>query len=303
MLCTADVTKLAVREKLQLLRDNAQRPKRQPEVVLLCATDVLARSSTLSDIERYNLTETAIIAAVDLGQDAKATELFRGLVRKFGSKSVRVRRLQGMLLEAAGKTDNAMEVYRGVLGENPTDPFVARRLCALHRAGGDYRKAAAALESTKVYRDPKEKDREFSYAELHGSDEAAARELVSLYWLMGNVPKCVYYADETVFLDPHNYLHHNRVAEMCYAAGLYERSATSYAQSLRLNDAANNVRAMYGLWLVAQRIAANTRGAAQTHGVAKDAPELVKFAKAKLTAAYGSSPTLSYLDLTMQLRD
>jgi tetratricopeptide (TPR) repeat protein len=302
-----DVQKLSTGEKLKFLRDHIVRPTRHPAAVLLCATHVLSRGS-LSDMERAAITEQAILAALDCGHDDQAQDLLRRLTRQFGRTSIRVRRLHGMTLEAAGKADAAMEVYRSVLKDSPTEQYCARRLCAIHRGKGNYKQAIEALKSRPVYIDAKDKNKEYTYAELYPMDEAAVRELISLNWLMSNVSECIRYADEVVLFDPANFLHHTRLAQFCAVAGQLERSATAYAQSLRLNAAKNNARAMYGLWHVASQLVLSTKGGGKQHSaaggeskVARDAAALLEFAAAKLREVYAGHATSSYLDLTLKL--
>lgn len=305
-----DAQRLSSAAKLQLLRDHMLRPARHPAVVLLCATQVLKEGGG-SEFERAAITELAVLSALDLGNTDVAEEMFNSLVRKFGRKSVRVQRLIGMQHEAQGQTEAAMKLYQDILREHPTEQFCGRRLCAIQRGRGEYKLAIEALKQTKIYRDPKE-DKEFTYAEMYPLDEAAARELIGLNWLVNNVSECIRYADECVLFDAASYLHHVRLAELCCVAGQLERSATAYAQSLRLNDGKNNTRALYGLWHVAQQLVSSSRkrsgnsrsGQVDSHqnssATVADAAALVEFAETRLRLVYSGAPTLSYLDLTLK---
>uniref|UniRef100_A0A7S1WAR8 ER membrane protein complex subunit 2 n=1 Tax=Neobodo designis TaxID=312471 RepID=A0A7S1WAR8_NEODS len=299
VISTADVQSLPSSAKQQLLRDLMQRPARHPSQVLICATHVLAHGGAASEAERWAFTEMAAIAAIDLGRDAQATELIRTLRARFGQESTRVRRLIGMQLEAAGSVESAMQLYQAVLKDHPTEQWCVRRLSAIHRSRGDYKLAIEALRQREVYIDPKEKNKTFTYAQLYPTDEAAARELISLHWLLNNVSQCIRFADEVVLFDPANYSHHTRLAELTYADGQYERSANAYAQSLRLNDGRNNARAFYGLWLVASQLV-KAKNAKKASGELADASQLLEFAATKLRGLYAGSKTVSYLDLTLK---
>lgn len=293
---TLDASKLSTpAAKLAFLRDCMARPCRRSASVVICAADVLNHSG-IGDAERATITEFAVMAAIDCGQDAKANEWFRGLVRQFGKTSIRVRRLQGMLLEAAGKQSAAAEVYKSVLNDSPVEQYVARRLSAIHRSEGNAKGAIECLKTRGIYRDPKEKDHEFTYSDLFPLDEYAARELLSLNWITCNLTECIRYADELVLFDAANFAHFSRLAELCAIAGQLDRSATAYAHSLRLNPEKNNVRAMYGLLHVANRLIS---AKAKECRHSKDAAALREFAVARLRAAYAGSKTACHLDLML----
>jgi tetratricopeptide (TPR) repeat protein len=300
---TLDVQRLSTAEKIQYLRDSLLRPSRHPAAVLVCAAHVLARGG-VSEAERAAFTELAVLAALDCGQDQQADELLGKLSKQFGRTSVRVRRLQGMALEAKGNYEGAVAVYKQVLLEHPTEQFCGRRMCAHYRGIGQYKQAIECLKSKEVYVDSKEQ-KSFTYTQIYPMDEAAARELISLHWLVNNVSECVKFADEVILFDGGNFLHFNRLAELCAVAGQAERSATAYAHSLRLNESKNNLRAMYGLWHVASQLVAAKRktsgSAADGSQVAADAAALLEFAATKLRATYAGSATLSYLDLTLKV--
>ena len=301
VVAATDVQALSSSAKLQLLRDLMQRPARHPSQVLICATHVLTHGGAASEAERFAFMEMAAIAAIDLGRDAQATEHIRNLTRRFGTTSTRVRRLLGLQMEAAGKTDSAMQLYTHILKDHPTEQWCVRRLCAMHRGRGDYKMAIETLKQREVFVDAKE-NKSFTYAQLFPADEAAARELISLNWLLNNVSECIRYADEIVLFDPANYSHHTRLAELCYAAGQYERSATAYAQSLRLNDGRNNARAFYGLWLVASQLVKAKNSKHASNDNMADASELLEFAATKLRSLYAGSKAASYLDLTLKVQ-
>ena len=309
-----DVKVLPFKAKLQLLRDTAARPVRRPQTTLLCATDILAKhASSVSEAEKCNIHEQAVVAALECGHDEQAVEFFRFLKGKFGAKSTRVMKLQGLIYEATGDEDKAKVVYGRILNDSPIDAFVAKRLSAMAKANGNIDQAITILETAQVYvhprgRDvPEERQKKFTFRDVHPCDEATYRELVGLYWQKWSLVKCVQYCEEVLLFDPANFLNYVRVAEMHYASGALDNALTAYAHSVRLNDAATNLRGMYGVWLVATELLViakarrTSRASADADSVA-EAAKLAEFASKKLVATMRekSSPLLSGLDLMLQ---
>ena len=311
-----DVKTLPFKAKLQLLRDTAVRPIRRPQTTLLCATDILAKhASSVSEAERCSIHEQAVVAALECGHDEQAVEFFRYLKDKFGMGSTRVLRLQGLIYEAAGAFENAKGCYGKILSTNPIDPFVAKRLSSMMKMAGDIDKAISVLERNAVYMHPKgsdipeERKKKYTFHDVHPCDESSYRELISLHWLKWNLSSCVHYGEEVVLLDPANFLHYVRLAELHYTSGDLDQALTCYAHSVRLNDAATNTRGMYGVWLVAtellliqQRSAGKKSSREVATTDATEYAELLEFSAKKLEATMSgaSSPLLPGLNLMFQ---
>jgi tetratricopeptide (TPR) repeat protein len=66
------------------------------------------------------------VAALETGDESTAKTCITFLKKKF-PKSGRVKRLDGLLLEADGKFEEASEVYEELLKENPSNLLIMKR--------------------------------------------------------------------------------------------------------------------------------------------------------------------------------
>ncbi|CUG74828.1 Hypothetical protein, putative, partial [Bodo saltans] len=206
--------------------------------------------------------------------------------------------------ESAGDVAKARSIYESILKDSPADAFVVKRFSAMCKAEGRYQDAVEALETTQWYVD-EDKNRH-RFLAMHNTDESTYRELLNLHYLMGKWERCVFYAEEVILMSPHAFLNHVRHAEVCYAAKMYERSASAYAHALTLNDAANNARAAFGLWTVAKEILAKAKSSGSKNssdGTAvslEDAQQLRQWAVQRLKALYHGKTMSGALELMLQ---
>lgn len=252
-----DLSRIAVSTKVQLvLGTNADAASvfqnhatRNPGLVFRLSSDLLVRhAGSMSEMERYCIYEAGAQAALDLGQDNIAAEWVMQLSKRFGKMSPRVLRLRGLYEEATGDTARALAIYEKARTEFPLDMWPVKRSAAIHKSAGRIREAIAVLESrSDVFKDTVE-NKGYPFRQLHPLDDGTLRELINLHWMADNVQRCVFYAEEMMLLDPHNFLFLSRLGELCYSAGHLERAVSAYAQSVRLNPHACNTRAVLGLW-------------------------------------------------------
>jgi tetratricopeptide (TPR) repeat protein len=328
----AAVKELSHAAKVQLVLTSTTQYN-HPATVLLHASDLIAKhTGRLSDADKHGVLEAGIVAALGCGRNAVAREWLSKLVARFGESSQRVRRLRALVFEAEGQMDQARAEYQALHKANPVDPFPVRRMAAQLKGAGRYKEAIALLESKPVFSD-RATQRDFTYRELHPTDEAAMRELLNLHWCLGHLDRCVYYAEEVLMVDPHNFVSFSRLGEVLYAADNLQGAIGAYSQSVRLNDHRSNVRALYGLWQCAAEVlrrnnkktggaagasgasaAGSGAGAAGARGAAALLPgatadlsdpvgtalQLMQVAEARLRACYAGSTTLSALELTLQ---
>lgn len=83
------------------------------------------------------------------------------------------------------------------------------------------------------------------------SDQEAWHELCNLYLSEGEYQKAAFCMEELLLHNPHNHLINQRLAEIRYTMGgieNYEIARSYYSQAVKLNS--NNLRALYGLYLV-----------------------------------------------------
>lgn len=289
--------------KVELLRDLRTRPSRNPTAVVLLAAEVLASGGGLGD-EAYTIQEQYFIASLEIGNIEQAAKSLQVLVKQFGNSSTRIQKLHGLRAEALGEFASAKSVYESILKDSPADAFAVKRFAAMCKAQGRYQDAVDVLETTQWYVD-EDKNRHRFLAQ-HNTDENTFRELLNLHYLMGKWERCVFYAEEAILVNPYAYLNHVRHAEVCYAAKMYERSASAYAHALTLNDATNNARAAFGLWTLSKEIVNRAKsGNKSTTGAdivvsLEDAQSLRQWAVQRLKVLYQGKAMSGALELMLQ---
>jgi tetratricopeptide (TPR) repeat protein len=295
--------------KLTILRELQQNPVRCSSQLLLLTTDILSSfsASSLGD-DRYTVLELNVITALDCGKVAQAAQSYLALQKKFGDKSVRVRKLLGLLLEAQGEERKAKDVYESILRDAPSDSFPVKRLAAGLKASGKYTEAIRLLEHATPFQD--EDKKALSLLAVHQRDAAIYKELMFLHTVTHNVERAAYYCEELVLLQPTHFVYHTRHAELCYAMRNLERAATVYAHSLKLNSQPNNLRAAYGLWITCGDLAArgtpsSRRGGGGSDGASAvnvdDVKALQQVAVTHLKQMYAASPgTMPLLDMLLR---
>lgn len=302
-----ELGKLPKATKLEILRELRARPLRLPLLVSLCATDLVLTGGgggkSLGD-EQWTIAEQGVVASLECGNVDNATALHKKLRAQFTDKSIRVRKLSGLIQECKGDVTAAMKTYALILRDAPGEAFVVKRQVAVLKSRGMYEEAIAMLETKNVFASHAgaADSVEYTFFDIHrGTSDDAHRELLVLHYLTGRIDRAVRCAEEAVLMDPYSFAHHCRHAELLYAAGNMERAAAVYAHSLRLNDGTNNVRAMYGLWLVAAELAKAGGAAAGAANVAgADAKAMQGYAASRLKQAYTDSPVYASLAIMLQ---
>lgn len=290
-------------EQVELLRELRTKSSRNPQATCVLAANVLfgKGSSALGGDERYTVQEQYIVASLELGNMEQAATTLRALQQKFGSSSVRVRRLHGLQAEAAGDVTRAREIYRSILKDQPSDAFSVKRMATILKAAGLISEAIDVLESQSVYLDEEKQPQKF--LAVHNNDEATYRELMNLCYLLKKFDKCIFYAEECILLNPYAYISHVRHAEMCFLNRDLERSATAYAHALTLNNGKNNARAAFGLLTVSKELIKQRSSKHQQSGELDDAKALLSWTTSRLKALYQESPLLPIISMVVQQRD
>jgi len=181
----------------------------------------------------WELIERAFIVALDR-HDLTSAEVCLASLRKQFPKSVRVRRLEGMLAEARGRFDEALEIYNSILEkDDPTNVTVWKRKAAVLRGRGAWSEATTVLSD---------------YLKHFPADEAAWQELAELYVASNKLDLAAFCMEELITLAPENYLYHLQYAELLYtrgARGDVEMARQYFAQAVELKQ--DCLRALYGL--------------------------------------------------------
>ncbi|KPA76089.1 putative mitochondrial hypothetical protein [Leptomonas pyrrhocoris] len=298
-----DLKQLSRQQKIRLFQDYRASGARNANKILFLATDLLAGgSSGLSSSELYEVYEQVLIASLECGRIENATMYLNLLENRFGKKSVRVSHLRGLCLEAQGKSSEAKKLYEQVLKEMPTNDFCVKRLSAMYKADGHYEAAIRVLEEDLVYTDEDEK--KHTFFEVHRGDSMhTLRELSNLHYLLGNIDKAIFYAEEVLLFDADSYFAHARLAELYYVKRDLPRCVTEYAQSLLFNSEPNNARSAYGLWQTTLEMLRQHQSGVKKLDEEKElaqTQDLHTYAAETLHRMYAGSPMLSALDAYVQ---
>ncbi|KAG5481786.1 hypothetical protein GH5_06728 [Leishmania sp. Ghana 2012 LV757] len=302
-LTPVDLKQLSRQQKIMLVQNYRASGARNANKMLFLATDLLAGgSSGLSSSELYDVYEQVLIASLECGRIENAMMYLNLLESRFGKKSVRVSHLRGLCLEAQGKIAEAKKLYEQVLKDLPTNDFCVKRLSAIYKSDGHYEEAIRVLEEDLVYTD--EDDKQHTYFEVHRGDALPTyRELSNLHYLLGNIDKAIYYAEECLLFDNESYFSHVRLGELYYMKRDLPRCVIEYSQSLLFNSQQNNSRAAYGLWQVtSEMLRQHQSGARKIENEAELAQtqDLRTYAAETLRRMYAGTPMLSALDAYLQ---
>eukprot|EP01012_Entosiphon_sulcatum_P027671 TRINITY_DN3336_c0_g1_i1.p1 TRINITY_DN3336_c0_g1~~TRINITY_DN3336_c0_g1_i1.p1 ORF type:complete len:294 (-),score=48.72 TRINITY_DN3336_c0_g1_i1:87-968(-) len=263
-----DYEKLGFAEMRELLKDIRANPVRKSALVYYCGRKLLQDKRRLGD-EVWAILEQVFLAALDCNQVDQAERYFYQLRSKFGDRSQRVERLEGMLHEARGEYQEAIDIYGEILRSNPCHKAARRRLIAVCRAQGKREEALQLLHD---------------YLQLHHADEEAQYEIADIALGLCDYRRAGAAFEDLLLVDPHQPVYMCKYAEVLYTqAGVDNlRLARKYfAQSIRLNPQTNNLRAIYGLWATCQALAS-------LHGLRNNAEniEVLRWATEKLTKVY-----------------
>ncbi|CAK8697454.1 ER membrane protein complex subunit 2-like [Clavelina lepadiformis] len=220
------------RDKLRELRDSNVRDGES--VVDLGERLVRKYSSKLGD-ELWLVCEQVFIAALDVDRDDVADMCLEKLSSNF-PKSSRVMKLQGMMLESQGCADEAEELYKTILAQDPTNAAVRKRLIALSK-WRNWKNPGATIKMLT------------EYLEVFMADNDAWLELADLYIAQMDYDRAAYCMEELILSNSFNHLYHQRYAEIKYSKGGKENKELArqyFAQAVKLSNNCN-MRALYGL--------------------------------------------------------
>ncbi|XP_002130572.2 ER membrane protein complex subunit 2-like [Ciona intestinalis] len=192
---------------------------------------ILDHSSKLGD-ELWLVCEQVYIAALDIGNYDLANVCIEKLSDRF-PKSFRVQKLRAMELEAKGQFDEAMEVYKELEKEDPTNAAIRKRKIVILKAKGCYGDAIKSL---------------VQYLQTFMADHDAWLELAELYIKYNDYDKAAFCMEELLLSNPFNHLYHQRYAEIKYTQGSRDVARQYFAQAVKLSSN-TNMRALYGLFL------------------------------------------------------
>lgn len=190
--------------------------------------------------ERWNFYEQAFIAALEVDNRGLAETCYQRLKTRFPD-SLRVRRLQGMQLEADGKLDDAHKVYRDILEEDETNIMAAKRIITLHKVRGKTSDAIASL---------------VKFLDIVYNDTEAWLELSDLYLKENLHQQAAFCMEELVLLEPNNHLYHLKLAEISQTMGSYSVALKTFCRVVELR--ADHLRGLYGIKQCTRRLLATS---------------------------------------------
>eukprot|EP01114_Cavostelium_apophysatum_P013293 TRINITY_DN3183_c0_g1_i1.p1 TRINITY_DN3183_c0_g1~~TRINITY_DN3183_c0_g1_i1.p1 ORF type:complete len:315 (-),score=62.03 TRINITY_DN3183_c0_g1_i1:96-1040(-) len=225
--------------------------------------------SKLEPIEAWDVHEQVFLAALDTYDLDLSKEILDKIVKQFGAKSIRVRRLTGLQYEAQGKIKMADEVYRGILEEDQTNTLVMKRQIAIRKGLGDVPAAIKLLNE---------------YLKLFMADTDAWHELSELYISQQMYKNAAFCYEELILAYPQNHHFFNRYAEILFTLGDFDNlklSRKNFAYSYELIPSPSNTRALFGIVASCLAVLSTKQGKQD-----KESTELLEWAKNKLSQNY-----------------
>ncbi|XP_070533693.1 ER membrane protein complex subunit 2-like [Ptychodera flava] len=228
----------------QLRKWREENVRYSEEVVEIADTLLAEHVSKLGD-EAWVVYEQLFIASLDTGKIEIASACIRDLERQFPN-SIRVKKLKGMRLEALEKWEEALEIYNDILEEDEANAVVRKRKVAIYKARKNIPGAIKELcEHVKKFM----------------TDHEAWMELTDLYIAEQEYSKAAFCLEELILSNPHNHLYHQRFAEIKYTQGDMALACKYFSQAAKCNE--NNMRALYGVFMSANNLAASQKGTAR----------------------------------------
>ncbi|CAG2175279.1 unnamed protein product [Oppiella nova] len=192
--------------------------------------------------EKWQVLEQVCVAAIDLHDNELIKECLQQLDNKFPN-SCRVKRLKIMAkLELRERFEDALQMYDQMIAKDESNSLLYKRKIAILLAE---RRVAEAIKEL------------CDYLKKFMNDTEAWLQLSDLYIEEQEYSRAAFCVEELILANPHNHLYHERYAAIQYTintAESLELSRSYFSQALRLNP--NNLRALYGLLLSANSVAA-----------------------------------------------
>ncbi|KAJ6805790.1 ER membrane protein complex subunit 2-A-like [Iris pallida] len=161
---------------------------RRSDKVLKYGLSILNDSSARSRLgtEEWSLYEQVAIASMDCQRTDIAKDCIAVLSKKFPG-SMRVGRLEAMLLESKGAWADAEKAYARLLEDNPLDQVIHKRKVAIAKAQGN---SSAAVEFLN------------KYLEIFMADHDAWRELAEIYVSLQMYKQAAFCYEELILCQP-----------------------------------------------------------------------------------------------------
>ncbi|KAF9436143.1 ER membrane complex subunit 2 [Entomortierella beljakovae] len=253
---------------LQDLRASAER---KPDVVVRLGKPLIESGAVKKlDADAWLVYEQVAIAALDVGDDELAEKCIQALEKKFPG-SARVRRLNGMKFEAAGKLVDAGAIYKSILEEDETNVLAAKRQIVLLNTMGLPGDAIGAL---------------VKYLDINYTDFEGWLQLADLYLDQRMYAQAAFSMEEAIMLQPQNHIFHLKYAEILYTQNNVGLALKQFCRVVELCK--DHVRGLYGIKLCTARLLKESPSKDSAATSQDDLKAIDLLATERLLALYGA---------------
>jgi len=204
-------------------------------------------SAKLGD-ELWSVLESVLLNAVEYRQTEWITYCIERLKNQF-PKSRRVKRLLGMIREAMGDWESALNIYASILEEVPEDGATRKRVIAVHKCQGNTAKCADLLNK---------------HLEEFVMDAEAWHELGHLYIVECQMSRALFCFEELLLHDPNKLYCVLTYAELLGSTGDVENCRKYYSFALSIDP--NCLRALWGILMISDNQKPSTKGTSKRIG-------------------------------------
>jgi len=260
----SEVTFVESRDALRRFRDQGTR---QSLMTLKLGRNLIENSPGRLGDEQWDVYEQIFIAAIDIGDFALADHYLQIITAQF-PESKRVWRLAGLLQEASGDLEAALENYSENLKVDTGDAASTKRIISLLKNQG--RIADCVSELNK-------------YLSVYQCDAEGWFELAEIYLSEYEYEKAAFCFEELIILNPSNYIIYQRYAETKATMGNLDNLKIAkkyFCQSARMSGFNSN-RALLGLVVVCEQLQ-TTKGVSSAEK--QELIEVIDWANEKLQA-------------------
>ncbi|ORY44831.1 hypothetical protein BCR33DRAFT_210839 [Rhizoclosmatium globosum] len=199
--------------------------------VFVAGTSLLAAHAFGHEAERLSQIEQVFVAALETGRIDDAAIRLNDLEKEFPTTtnkdgnivfaSLRVAKLQGMLLEAKAEFDKALALYEKALAQDETyAPIIKRKVAVLIDQG----KSNVAI-TTLVH-----------YLDHFHADLEAWTTLSNLYLRANMFQQAAFALEECMILGGFNFLYHIRYAELNMTLGKYPVALKYFCSAVEVTE-------------------------------------------------------------------
>jgi tetratricopeptide (TPR) repeat protein len=260
-----DISEVTFNESRDALRRFRDQGTRQSLMTLKIGRNLIENNAARLGDEQWDVYEQIFVAAIDIGDFALADHYLQVITAQF-PESKRVWRLAGLLQEASGDVESAIENYQENLKVDSGDAASTKRIISLLKNQG--RMAECVSELNK-------------YLSVYQCDAEGWFELAEVYLSEYEYEKAAFCFEELIILNPSNYIIYQRYAETKATIGGVENLKISkkyFCQSARMSGFNSN-RALLGLVVVCEQLQ-TTKGVSAAEK--QEMKELIEWANDKL---------------------